>query len=164
MTLLAWEISTIVRWLALSLVLSFLGTGMRTDLFQSCGHCWVFQICWHNECKTLLAKPIHPLGIWIVLLELFWKQNVYTYLKGIIFLFLPYSVVYLFIKLMTVRVRFSLLIKFLRGNLKPNIQEIWLYPCGERRWDCRKVARILKLLWNMYFIQRKGNIWQNVNI
>ena len=25
------------------------GIGMRTDLFQSCGHCWVFQICWHIE-------------------------------------------------------------------------------------------------------------------
>ena len=23
---------------------------MKTDLFQSCGHCWVFQICWHIEC------------------------------------------------------------------------------------------------------------------
>ena len=22
---------------------------MKTDLFQSCGHCWVFQICWHIE-------------------------------------------------------------------------------------------------------------------
>ena len=20
---------------------------MKTDLFHSCGHCWVFQICWH---------------------------------------------------------------------------------------------------------------------
>ena len=20
---------------------------MKTDLFQFCGHCWVFQICWH---------------------------------------------------------------------------------------------------------------------
>ena len=20
--------------------------------FQSCGHCWVFQICWHIECST----------------------------------------------------------------------------------------------------------------
>ena len=26
---------------------------MKTDLFQSCGHCWVFQICWHIECSTL---------------------------------------------------------------------------------------------------------------
>ena len=25
---------------------------MKTDLFQSCGHCWVFQICWHIECST----------------------------------------------------------------------------------------------------------------
>ena len=27
---------------------------MKTDLFQSCGHCWVFQICWHIE---LFANP-----------------------------------------------------------------------------------------------------------
>ena len=27
-----------------SALLLFLGTGMRIDLFQSCGHCWVFQI------------------------------------------------------------------------------------------------------------------------
>ena len=26
-------------------VLLLLGTGMRIDLFQCCGHCWVFQIC-----------------------------------------------------------------------------------------------------------------------
>jgi len=25
---------------------------MKTDLFKSCGHCWVFQICWHIECST----------------------------------------------------------------------------------------------------------------
>ena len=29
-----------------SLALPFFGIGMKTDLFQSCGHCWVFQICW----------------------------------------------------------------------------------------------------------------------
>ena len=23
--------------------------------FQSCGHCWVFQICWHIECSTFTA-------------------------------------------------------------------------------------------------------------
>ena len=39
------EMIAIVRWLAHSLVLHFLGVGIRTDLFQSCGHCWVFQIC-----------------------------------------------------------------------------------------------------------------------
>ena len=26
---------------------------MKTDLFQSCGHCWNFQIFWHTECSTL---------------------------------------------------------------------------------------------------------------
>ena len=29
---------------------------MKTDLFQSCGHCWVFQICWHIECRTFTAS------------------------------------------------------------------------------------------------------------
>ena len=26
------------------------------QLFQSCGHCWVFQICWHIECSTFTAS------------------------------------------------------------------------------------------------------------
>ena len=29
---------------------------MKTDLFQSRGHCWVFQICWHIECNTFTAS------------------------------------------------------------------------------------------------------------
>ena len=29
--------------------------GMKTDLFQSCGHCCVFQICWNIECSTFIA-------------------------------------------------------------------------------------------------------------
>ena len=29
---------------------------MKTDLLQSCGHCWVFQICWHIECSTFMAS------------------------------------------------------------------------------------------------------------
>ena len=29
---------------------------MKTDLFQSCGHCWVFQTCWHIECSTFTAS------------------------------------------------------------------------------------------------------------
>ena len=37
---------------------------MKTDLFQSCGHFWVFQICWHIECSTftipLLKRPLAP--------------------------------------------------------------------------------------------------------
>ena len=52
---------------------------MKTDLFQSCGHCWVFQICWHIECSTFTASsfriwntltgiPSPPLGLFIVML------------------------------------------------------------------------------------------------
>ena len=54
--LLACEIGEILRWFEHSLALPFLGIGMKTDLFQSCGHCWVLQICWHIECSTLTAS------------------------------------------------------------------------------------------------------------
>ena len=29
---------------------------MKTDLFQSCGHCWIFQICWHIDCSTFIVS------------------------------------------------------------------------------------------------------------
>ena len=32
-----------------------LGLELKTDLFHSCGHYWVSQLCWHNECSTLMA-------------------------------------------------------------------------------------------------------------
>ena len=53
-------------------------SGMKTNLFQSCGHCWVFQICWHSECIALIASsfriwnsstgiPSPPLALFIVM-------------------------------------------------------------------------------------------------
>ena len=52
---------------------------MKTDLFQSCGHCWVFQICWHIECSTFTTSsfrisnsstgiPSPPLALFVVML------------------------------------------------------------------------------------------------
>ena len=52
---------------------------MKTELFQSCGHCLVFQICWHIECSTLTASssriwnssagiPSLPLALFLVML------------------------------------------------------------------------------------------------
>ena len=55
------EMSAIVRKFEHSLALCFFGTEMKTDLFQSCGHCWVFQICWHIECSTFRASSF---SIW----------------------------------------------------------------------------------------------------
>ena len=77
--LLACQMSTIVWYFEHSLALPFFGIGMKTDLFQSCGHCWVFQICWHIECSTSTASsfrisnssagiPSPPLALFIVLL------------------------------------------------------------------------------------------------
>ena len=59
--------------------MSFFGTGMKTDVLQSCGHCWVFQICWHIECSTFTASflriwnssagiPSPPLALFVVML------------------------------------------------------------------------------------------------
>ena len=53
---------------------------MKTDLFQSCGHYWVFQICWHIECGTFTASsfriwnsstgiPSHLLTLFVVMLS-----------------------------------------------------------------------------------------------
>ena len=46
---------------------------------ESCGHCWVFQICWHIECSTFTASsfriwnsspgiPSPPLALFVVML------------------------------------------------------------------------------------------------
>ena len=69
--------SAIVWWFEQSLLVPFLRIGRRVDLFQSCGHCWVFQICWHIECSTLIASSFR---IWNSLLRfchlhwLYWPQ------------------------------------------------------------------------------------------
>ena len=47
-TLLACKMSAIAQYFEHSLALPFLGIGMKTDFLQFCGHCWVFQICWHT--------------------------------------------------------------------------------------------------------------------
>ena len=53
---------------------------MKADLFQSCGHCWVFQICWNIECSTFTASSFRiwnsstgislpPLALFILMLS-----------------------------------------------------------------------------------------------
>ena len=50
-----------------SLALPFFRIGMKTVFFQSCGHCWVFQICWHIELSIFRAPSFRiwnsPIGI-----------------------------------------------------------------------------------------------------
>ena len=69
------ECNCVVVWVLFSI--AFLG--LETDLFQSCGHCWVFQICWHIECGTFTASsfrfwnsstgiPSPPLALFVVML------------------------------------------------------------------------------------------------
>ena len=78
-TLWVCEKSAIVQYFEHSLALPFFGIGMKTDLFQSCGHCWVFQICWHIKCSTFTAWSFRvwnssvgisspPLALFVVML------------------------------------------------------------------------------------------------
>ena len=58
------ECNCAVVWTFFGIV--FLCDWMKTDLFHSCGHCWVFQICWHIEYSTFTASSFR---IWIAQLE-----------------------------------------------------------------------------------------------
>ena len=79
-TLLACEISAIMQYFEHSSALPFFAIGMKTDIFQSCGHCWGFQICWHIECNTFTASsfiiwnssaeiPSPPLALFMVMIS-----------------------------------------------------------------------------------------------
>ena len=78
-TLLACEMRAIVWQVEHSLALPFFGIEVKTNIFQSCGHCWIFQICWHIECSTFAASsfrillssariPSPPLALFVVML------------------------------------------------------------------------------------------------
>ena len=76
-TLLAYEMSAFVWLFEHSLALPFFGIGMKTDLYHSCAHSWVFQICWHIECSTFTFRiwnsstgiPSPPLALFVVMLS-----------------------------------------------------------------------------------------------
>ena len=55
-TLLTCEMSAVIIQFEHSLASPFFGIGMKTEILQSCGHCWVFQICWPGECSTFTAS------------------------------------------------------------------------------------------------------------
>ena len=66
---------------------------MKIDLFQSCGSCWVFQICWHSECSTLIALSFgiwnssagiasHPLALFVIVLLLKAHLTLYFRMSG----------------------------------------------------------------------------------
>ena len=77
-TLPVCEMSAVVWLFQNCLTLRFFGIGVKTDLFQSCGHCCVFQICWHIELSTFTASsfriwnsstgiPSPPLALFVVM-------------------------------------------------------------------------------------------------
>ena len=79
-TLLVREMSAVLRQVEHFLAFPFFGIQTKTDLFHSCEHCWVFQICWHIGCSILTAWSFSiwnsstgivspPLDLFIVMLS-----------------------------------------------------------------------------------------------
>ena len=73
-----WD-DAIVQSFEHSVALPFFGIGIKIDLFQACGHCWVFQIYWRIDCSTFTASslriwnsstviPSAPLALFAVML------------------------------------------------------------------------------------------------
>ena len=71
------KLNGMIVWIFFGITL--LWDWMISDLFQSCGHCSVFQICWHTECSTSTASsfriwnssaeiPSPPLALFVVML------------------------------------------------------------------------------------------------
>ena len=73
------ECSCAVVWTFFGI--AFFGIGMKTNLFQSCSHCCVFQIFCHIECSTLTASSFRILFKSI-------SVDVYKYSLGDLILFL----------------------------------------------------------------------------
>ena len=73
-----WEESNcVVVWAFLGI--AFLWDWNEIIFFHYCGHCWVFHICWHIECRTFTAScfriwnssteiPSPPLALFIMML------------------------------------------------------------------------------------------------
>jgi len=53
--------------------IAFLWDWNETGLFQSCGHCWVFHMCWHSESSTSAPPGIALFTTVNYLQQLKWK-------------------------------------------------------------------------------------------
>ena len=74
------KMSGIVRYFGHSLALPFSGIGVKSEIFQSCGHCWVFQTSCHIECSTFTTSsfriwnsstgiPSPPIALFVVMVS-----------------------------------------------------------------------------------------------
>ena len=110
--------------------IAFLGIGMKADLFQSCGHCWVFQICWHIECSNFTASsfriwnsstgiPSPPLALLVVMLS---KANLTSHsrMSGSRLVIIPSWLSWSWRRWLTIKMLTScLLLSGVSGSLSP---------------------------------------------
>ena len=58
------ECKCVVVWTFFGI--AFLWDWNETDFFQSRGHCWIFQLCWHVERGTFTASSFRIWNSWEV--------------------------------------------------------------------------------------------------
>ena len=74
-----WNEGNCTNVLTLFCDIALVWVWMKTDLFQSCGQCWFFQICWHIEwsistassfriLKSSVGIPSPPLALFVVVM------------------------------------------------------------------------------------------------
>ena len=134
--------SAIVQYLDHSLVLPFLGIGMKTDLLQSCGHCWVCQICWCIESSTLVASclriwnsstgiPSPPLALFVVMemnICLPWKRT------EIILLFLTLSEYCILLYCIQV-------LHIIGNNINETFSVAWKFSLKPKGWEQNTISK-----------------------
>ena len=135
---------------------------MKTDLFQSCGHYWVFQICWHIECSTLTASSFR---IWNSSAEILSPP------RALFTVMLPKA--HLTSHSRMSGCRWMTTPSWLSGSLKPFLYSS-LYSCHlfclmvECKWDSSVVAHgpehvspsLWRLMLSLYLITRSFS-WQD---
>ena len=61
------EYNCVIVWTIFGI--TFLWDWTENELFQFCGHCWVFRSCWHIECNTFTASSFSSTEIETAQLE-----------------------------------------------------------------------------------------------
>ena len=91
---------------------------MKTDLFHSCGHFWVFQICWHLGCNTFTASSFR---IWNS------STGIPSPLLALFIVMLPKAYLSLYSKMSGSRWVITPL--WLSGSLRSFLHSSYVYSC-----------------------------------
>ena len=107
---------------------------MKIDLFQFCGHSWVFQICWHIECSTFTASsfriwnsstgiPSRPLALFkFTCGTSYWLEGLETNILILFDKFVEYDILLSQLHPINAKARISFSTHHLQGKVITEIQ------------------------------------------